>query len=176
MTAGTIAGLLDESAAIRPGRPMLRDDAGRTLTVGDVANLTAAATHWLWDAGVRPGMTVAWQLPSHLDAAVLMLALARTDVRQAPVLHLYRRREVCSAVDVAEADILVVDRTMAANAGAERMSARCQTISSNGCARCRGHRSPSWTARGRPMTSGGCSSRRAPPAGPRACATRTRRC
>ena len=118
MTAGTIAGLLDESAAIRPGRPLLRDDAGGTLTVGDVADLTAAATHWLWDAGVRPGMTVAWQLPSHLGAAVLMLALARTDVKQAPVLHLYRRREVCSAVDVADADILVVDRTTAANAEA----------------------------------------------------------
>ena len=117
MTAGTIAGLLDESAAIRPGRPLLRDNVGRTLTVADVADLTAAATHWLWDAGVRPGMTVAWQLPSHLCAAVLMLALARIDVKQAPVLHLYRRREVCSAVDVAEADILVVDRTTAANAG-----------------------------------------------------------
>jgi cyclohexanecarboxylate-CoA ligase len=117
MTAGTIAGLLDESAAIRPGRPLLRDNAGRTLTVADVAGLTSAATHWLWDAGVRPGMTVAWQLPSHLGAAVLMLALARTEVRQAPVLHLYRRREVCSAVDVAGADILVVDRTTAANAG-----------------------------------------------------------
>jgi cyclohexanecarboxylate-CoA ligase len=118
MTAGTIAGLLDESAAIRPGRPLLRDNAGRTLTVADVAHLTTAATHWLWDAGVRPGMTVAWQLPSHLGAAMLMLALARIDVKQAPVLHLYRRREVCSAVDVAEADILVVDRTTAPNAGA----------------------------------------------------------
>ena len=117
MTAGTIAGLLDESAAIRPGRPLLRDNAGRTLTVADVADLTSAATHWLWDTGVRPGMTVAWQLPSHLGAAVLMLALARTNVKQAPVLHLYRRREVCAAVDVAGADILVVDRTTAANAG-----------------------------------------------------------
>ena len=55
MTAGTIAGLLDESAAIRPGRPLLRDNAGRMLTVADVAVLTSAATHWLWDAGVRPG-------------------------------------------------------------------------------------------------------------------------
>ena len=44
MTAGTIAGLLDESAAIRPGRPLLRDTDGRTLTVADVADLTSAAT------------------------------------------------------------------------------------------------------------------------------------
>ena len=105
MTAGTIAGLLDESAAVRPGRPLLRDAAGATLTVAsrgaDIVRHAMA-----WDAGVRPGMTVAWQLPSHLCAAVVMLALARIDVKQAPVLHLYRRREVCAAVDVAEADIL----------------------------------------------------------------------
>ena len=56
--------------------------------------LTSAAAGWLTDAGVRPGMTVAWQLPSHVSAAVVMLALARMPVVQAPVLHLYRRREV----------------------------------------------------------------------------------
>ena len=46
-----------------------------------------------------------------------MLALARTDVTQAPVLHLYRQREVRSAVDAAKADILIVDQTTAGNAG-----------------------------------------------------------
>ncbi|RAV02801.1 class I adenylate-forming enzyme family protein [Mycolicibacter senuensis] len=116
MTGGTIAGLLDESASARPARPLLRDTAGTTLTVADVAALTTAGTHWLWEAGVRPGMTVAWQLPSHAWAAVLMLSLARADVTQAPVLHLYRRREVCSAVEAAGADILIVDETTAGNA------------------------------------------------------------
>ncbi len=61
-------------------------------------------------------MTVAWQLPSHVNAAVVMLALARMPVMQAPVLHLYRRREVCAALEVARADILVVDESTAANA------------------------------------------------------------
>ena len=114
--AGTIAGLLDESAGTRPDRPLLRDTTGETLTVAQVAALSAAATHWLWDAGVRPGMTVAWQLPSHTSAAVLMLALARTAVTQAPILHLYRQREVCAAVDIANADMLLVDESTAANA------------------------------------------------------------
>jgi acyl-CoA synthetase (AMP-forming)/AMP-acid ligase II len=117
VTAGTVAGLLDESAAIRPGRPLLRDTAGRTLTVTEVAALASAATWWFWQAGVRAGMTVAWQLPSRVCAAIVMLSLARTGVTQAPVLHLYRRREVRSAVDVAGADILVVDETTAGNAG-----------------------------------------------------------
>jgi cyclohexanecarboxylate-CoA ligase len=116
VTAGTIAGLLDECAASRPDRPLLRDVAGQTLTVSQVAALTSAAAGWLRDVGVRPGMTVAWQLPSHVNAAIVMLALARMPVAQAPVLHLYRRREVCAALDVAHADILLVDESTAANA------------------------------------------------------------
>jgi cyclohexanecarboxylate-CoA ligase len=116
VTAETVAGLLDASAANRPDRPLLRDCAGATLTIADVAGLTVAGTRWLWDAGIRPGMTVAWQLPSHSSAALLMLALARSAVTQAPVLHIYRQREVCAAVDVARADILVVDASTAANA------------------------------------------------------------
>ena len=116
MTAGTIAGLLDECASSRPARPLLRNVSGATLTVAEVARLTSAATRWLQDAGVRPGMTVAWQLPSHLNAAIVMLALARMPVVQAPVLHLYRLREVCAAVEAADADVLLVDESTAANA------------------------------------------------------------
>lgn len=116
MTAGTIAGLLDECTGTRPDRPLLRDTSGETLTVGEVDALAAAATGWLWKVGVRPGMTVAWQLPSSVNAAVLMLALARGAVSQAPVLHIYRRREVCAALDVAQADTLMVDESTADNA------------------------------------------------------------
>jgi acyl-CoA synthetase (AMP-forming)/AMP-acid ligase II len=94
----------------------LRDEAGTTLTVAEVATLSTAAVRWLTDAGVRPGMTVAWQLPSDVNAAVVMLALARMPVVQAPVIHLYRLREVCAAVEVADADILLVDESTTANA------------------------------------------------------------
>jgi acyl-CoA synthetase (AMP-forming)/AMP-acid ligase II len=112
----TIAGLLDDAAAARPDQRLLLDVDGGVLTVADVARLSTAGSRWLADSGVRLGMTVAWQLPSHSRAAVLMLALARIDVTQAPVLHLYRQREVRAALDVAGADILVVDGTTAANA------------------------------------------------------------
>ena len=116
MTADTVVRLLDESAANQPDRPLLRDCAGATLTVAEVAALSAAGTQWLWDAGIRPGMTVAWQLPSHTSAALLMLALSRSAVVQAPVLHIYRQREVCAALEVAKADILVVDESTSTNA------------------------------------------------------------
>ncbi|MCW2551263.1 MAG: AMP-dependent synthetase and ligase, partial [Mycobacterium sp.] len=88
--AGTIAELLDDCAAARPDRPLLLDASGATLTTTEVAALASAATRWLWDVGVRPGMTVSWQLPSTVNAVVVMLALARSSVVQAPVLHIYR--------------------------------------------------------------------------------------
>jgi acyl-CoA synthetase (AMP-forming)/AMP-acid ligase II len=116
VSADTIAGLLDGCASSRPDSPLLRDVTGKTLTVADVATLSSAAAGWLADAGVRAGMTVAWQLPSHVNAAVVMLALARMPVVQAPVLHLYRTREAHTAVDVAEVDILLVDDSTLVNA------------------------------------------------------------
>jgi cyclohexanecarboxylate-CoA ligase len=116
VTTDTVVGLLDEAAASQPDRPLLRDCSAATLTVADVAGLSTAGTQWLWEAGIRPGMTVAWQLPSHTSAALLMLALARSSVIQAPVLHLNRQREVCAALEVARADILVVDESTADNA------------------------------------------------------------
>lgn len=118
MTTSTIASLLDEAAASRPGRPLLRDIAAATLTVGEVAGLTLTATRWLWQAGVRPGMTVAWQLPSHVSAALLMLSLARAPVTQAPIIHIYRRREVAAAIDGCGADVLIVDDSTGDNAPA----------------------------------------------------------
>jgi cyclohexanecarboxylate-CoA ligase len=116
VTAGTIAGLLDDCAASRPDRPLLRATTGATLTVAEVASLSMRAAVWLSDAGVAPGMTVAWQLPSHVNAAVIMLALARIPVVQAPVLHLFRSREVRAAIEVAQADLLLVDESTAENA------------------------------------------------------------
>jgi cyclohexanecarboxylate-CoA ligase len=116
VTAGTIAGLLDDCAASRPDRPLLLDVSGATLTVSEVAALSSAATRWLWEQGVRAGMTVAWQLPSSVNAALVMLALARAAVVQAPVLHLYRTREVGTALEVARADVLLVDESTVDNA------------------------------------------------------------
>lgn len=112
----TIAGLLDDVAEARPDQRLLLEVDGGVLTVAEVARLSAACIRWLADSGVRPGMTVAWQLPSHSAAAVLMLALAGTETLQAPMRRLCRQREVRAALDVAAADILIVDDSTAINA------------------------------------------------------------
>ena len=111
MTDDSIADLLVRAAAERPDAPLLSDGSGNVLTVAEVESLTAACVDWLAKAGVRSGMTVAWQLPSCLSAPILMLALARLSVIQAPVLHLYRKREIAVALDVAGADVLIVDES-----------------------------------------------------------------
>lgn len=117
--AGTIAELVDHCAEHRPDRPLLLDTSGGILTTSQVASLSRAVAEWLEQRGVLAGMTIAWQLPSHPMAAVIMLALARMPVTQAPVLHLYRRREVQAALEVAQADVLIVDISCAANAPAD---------------------------------------------------------
>lgn len=113
MTTGTIAGLLHQSAQLHPHQPLLIDPEGAVLTVSQVAALSAATTHWLAEAGVRPGITVGWQLPTHAPAIVTMLALAHCNVVQAPLIHIYRAREVAAAVEVADIDLLIVDESTA---------------------------------------------------------------
>ena len=106
---GTFAGLLDYCAARRPRRPLVVHTDGTTLSIADVANLSAAAAGWLFDAGVQPGMTVAWQFPSRIESVILMFALARMPVTQAPMIHLYRSREVAAAAEAARVDVLLAD-------------------------------------------------------------------
>ena len=111
----TVAGLLDERAEVAGHRPLLRDVGRAGLTIGETASLTARATRWLRSMGVRPEMTVAWQLPSHMRASLLMLALARTNVTQTPLVHIYRKREVAAALEIAKVDLLIVDESTEIN-------------------------------------------------------------
>jgi hypothetical protein len=66
--------LVCDAAARVPERVVLADDYGRTLTT---AQLRSAAERVAAGLRVRPGMVVSWQLPTTLEACVLMGALAR---------------------------------------------------------------------------------------------------
>lgn len=115
MKNDSVAGLLDKCAESAGSKPLLRDGGRAGLTIGETADLTARATRWLRSVGVRPEMTVAWQLPSHSRASLLMLALARTNVTQSPLVHIYRKREVAAALEVADVDLLIVDESTESN-------------------------------------------------------------
>ena len=61
-----------------PERVVAVDDHGRSLTTAglrDTAERVAAGLH---ERGVKPGDVVSWQLPTTLEAAVLIEMLRRT--------------------------------------------------------------------------------------------------
>ncbi len=69
--------LIDERARLTPDRRFLSDERGRRLTFGafrDRAEVTAAG---LQELGVTAEAVVSWQLPTTLEAAVLMAAVSR---------------------------------------------------------------------------------------------------
>lgn len=60
--------------------------------------------------GIGAGSVVAWQLPTSIEAMVLMGALARLDAIQVPLIPLLRHREVSSICRSVAADLLVVPK------------------------------------------------------------------
>ena len=83
--------LVCDAAARAPERVVLADDYGRTLTAAQFHDAAERAAAGL---PVRPGMVVSWQLPTTLEACVLMGALARLGAVQNPVIPVLREREV----------------------------------------------------------------------------------
>ena len=113
--ARPITALLEARADIDHPDRMLIDQNGRSLTFGEVAEFTRNGASWLQAAGVSAGDVVAWQLPTGLEAVLVMLSLARLDVVQAPIIHIFRSNEVAAATAVSSADVLIVDNSTVNN-------------------------------------------------------------
>jgi acyl-CoA synthetase (AMP-forming)/AMP-acid ligase II len=87
---------------------MVRDDLGRTLTFGEFAQRAERVAASLRDQEVGPGSTVSWQLPTCVEAVVLMAALARLHAVQNPVLPILRDAEVAVIAGQVRPDLFVV--------------------------------------------------------------------
>jgi cyclohexanecarboxylate-CoA ligase len=83
--------LVSDAAAASPGRVLLADDHGRSLTT---AGLRDAAERVAAGLPAGPGTVVSWQLPTTIEAVVLLAALARLGAVQNPVIPILREREV----------------------------------------------------------------------------------
>jgi cyclohexanecarboxylate-CoA ligase len=83
--------LVSDAAAASPGRVLLADDHGRSLTT---AGLRDAAERVAAGLPAGPGTVVSWQLPTTIEAVVLLAALARLGAVQNPVVPVLREREV----------------------------------------------------------------------------------
>ena len=83
--------LISRAAHESPDRVILADDHGRSLTpvqLRDAAERVAAGLP------VEAGNAVSWQLPTSLEAVVLMAALTRLGAVQNPIIPALRDREV----------------------------------------------------------------------------------
>ncbi|GAB2834918.1 class I adenylate-forming enzyme family protein [Streptomyces daliensis] len=119
----TLWELLARRAALSPEAPVLiqagdGDEGGsagtgtegpsdRRISFGGLRTRAERTAAGLYALGVRPGDTVAWQLPTRIETVVLSLALARLGAVQTPVIPFYRDREVGLALRATRARYFV---------------------------------------------------------------------
>jgi cyclohexanecarboxylate-CoA ligase len=97
-----------QAAEEQPDAPVASDDHGRSLTrtqLRDAAEATAAA---LSGRGVRADTVVSWQLPTTIEAVVLLVALARIGAVQNPLIPILREREVSFITQQVGTELLIV--------------------------------------------------------------------
>ncbi len=103
--------LIERRAQATPDKPMLIDETGRTLTFAEYRAEAERAAAGLHRIGVREGSVVSWQLPTWVEAVVLVAALSRLGAIQNPMLPIYRQREVGFVTRQAKAQLLVIPGT-----------------------------------------------------------------
>jgi acyl-CoA synthetase (AMP-forming)/AMP-acid ligase II len=108
LETATIWGLVEARAERSGDRAMLLDVDGGRMTFGEFAQAAQRVAAGLLAAGVQPGSTVTWQLPTRIDTVLVSMALARIGAVQNPVLHLYREREVGAVLRQSRPDFFVV--------------------------------------------------------------------
>ena len=106
----TLWGLLARRAADDPDRVLLEDDRDRSMTAGQWLRRAEEVAAGLQARGVKQDMVVSWQLPTGLDACVLVMALSRLGAVQNPIIPLLRRREVGFIVGQTGSRLLITPR------------------------------------------------------------------
>ncbi|EAQ00618.1 putative cyclohex-1-ene-1-carboxylate:CoA ligase [Janibacter sp. HTCC2649] len=101
-------GLIAERAAVTPDTRFLIDPHGTELTFGEFAQRVERVAAALAAEGIGPGAVVAWQLPTRISTLLVMSALRRLDAIQAPIIHLYREREVRASLEAVEPTHFIV--------------------------------------------------------------------
>ncbi len=108
---GSLWELLERRAEATPDQIAAVDEDGRTLTWAEAKLAAERAAAGLARLGIGAGDVVSWQLPTWLEAKVLVLALARLGAIQNPMLHIYREREVGFITRQARSKLLIVPST-----------------------------------------------------------------
>mgnify|MGYP003337744887 CR=1 FL=1 len=86
--------LIERRAAATPDARFAIDEDGRSLTFAEYRDAALRSAAGFAAMGVGEGDVVSWQLPTWLEAMVLVGALSRLGAIQNPILPIYRDREV----------------------------------------------------------------------------------
>ncbi len=100
--------LIEQRAQDTPAARFAIDEDGRTLTFAEYRDASDRAAAFFAARGIGEGDVVSWQLPTWIEAMVLVGGLARLGAVQNPILPIYREREVGFVVRQADAKLLVV--------------------------------------------------------------------
>ena len=100
--------LIRRRAELTPEAVMLEDAERRSISFAAFLGRAEEVAAGLVELGVGPDQVVSWQLPTSLEAAVLMAALARLGIRQNPIIPILRRTEVGHIVEQLGSDWLFV--------------------------------------------------------------------
>lgn len=98
----TLWGYLDAHRAATPERTALVHGTGR-LTFAELCADAEALALGLVDLGARPGDTISYQMPNHVETVLIVLAALRIGAICNPVITIYRSREVAFLLQDARA-------------------------------------------------------------------------
>lgn len=99
------------AATEQPAAPVVSDDHGRSLTRSDLVAAAEGVAAALARRGVGPGTVVSWQLPTTVEAVVLLVALTRLGAVQNPLFPTLRQREVAFITRQAGTELFIVPET-----------------------------------------------------------------
>ena len=103
--------LLEWRARLTPHAEALVDRIGRRVTFADLRDRSEAMAAGLRALGIVEADTVAWQLPTSIEAVVLALALSRGGVIQILIIGIYRDLEVTHCCRETRASWLITTGT-----------------------------------------------------------------
>jgi acyl-CoA synthetase (AMP-forming)/AMP-acid ligase II len=105
----TMWSVVEERAARTPDELCLVDERDRSLTFAGYRNRAQGLAAALADGhGIGPGSVVAWQLPTTIEAVVVLGALARLGVTQVPLLPISGDRELRHILGTTRPGLLIV--------------------------------------------------------------------
>src|SRR5271170_2734854 len=100
--------LVVRAAKENPDTPAVSDDHGRSFSRIQLRDAAEAAAAALSGRGVTTDTVVSWQLPTTIEAVVLLVALARIGAVQNPMIPILREREVAFITQQVGTELLIV--------------------------------------------------------------------